>query len=127
MINKFRIKTKEEGFYNITSFVRQTVLESGIREGIAVIFTPECDGGIVISDLDQNVLCDEELALINMDFSRSEYGFVKEPQVKSMLTGVSQTVIVTESEPVLGKNQGVCFAEFNPGDERIFYIKVLRG
>ena len=128
MINKFRIKTKDEGFYNITSFVRQSVLESGVKEGIAVIFTPHNDAGILISDLDENILNSEELALINCAVLKG-WGndSTGEAHIKSMLAGVSQTVIVSESEPVLGKNQGVVFGEFNPGEERTFYVKVVKG
>ena len=125
MVKKYKIKTKEEGFYNITSFVRQTVLEAGVREGAALIFTPQSDSGIVITDLDESITESEKLALVKN--SSAGYGLVKEPQIKAMLAGVSQTVIVSESEPVLGKNQGVCFAEFNPAEERYFYVKVIKG
>lgn len=128
MKKQYRIKTKSEGFYNITSFVRQTVLESGVKEGIAVIFTPHNDAGILISDLDEDILQSEELALIKgADFKGWGNDSMEEAHIKSMLAGVSKTVIVSESEPVLGKNQGVVFGEFNPGEERTFYVKVVKG
>ena len=39
MLKVFKLNTGEEGFYNITSYVRQAVNESGVQEGIAV---PKC-------------------------------------------------------------------------------------
>ena len=40
MLKRYTIKTERRGLYNITSYVRQAVTESGVQEGIAVIFCP---------------------------------------------------------------------------------------
>lgn len=40
MLKRYTIKTERRGLYNITSYVRQAVTESGVQSGIAVVFCP---------------------------------------------------------------------------------------
>ena len=50
MPKRYTIKTERRGLYNITSYVRQAVTESGVREGIAVIFCPHTTAAITINE-----------------------------------------------------------------------------
>ena len=50
MLKKYNIKTDKEGLYNITSYVRQTLNESGVESGIAVIFCPHTTAAITINE-----------------------------------------------------------------------------
>ena len=49
MLKTIHLRTREQSaFYNITSYVRQAVNESGVSEGIAVVFCPHTTAGITI-------------------------------------------------------------------------------
>ena len=51
MLKAIHIRTKESSaFYNITSYVRQAVIESGVNEGIAVVYCPHTTAGITINE-----------------------------------------------------------------------------
>ena len=50
MLKRYTIKTERRGLYNITSYVRQAVTESGVQEGIAVIFCPHTTAAITINE-----------------------------------------------------------------------------
>ena len=65
MLKEIHIKTKQQtAFYNITSYVRQAVNESGINEGIAVVFCPHTTAGITINEnADPDVVDDLVFAL----------------------------------------------------------------
>ena len=50
MVYKYSLRTGTEGFYNVTAKVQQTVRESGITEGICVVFCPHTTAGITINE-----------------------------------------------------------------------------
>ena len=50
MLKRYTIKTERRGLYNITSYVRQAVTESGVQEGVAVIFCPHTTAAITINE-----------------------------------------------------------------------------
>ena len=59
MIYKFNLNTEYENFYNITSYVRQAVMESGVLNGVALVFCPHTTAGITINEnADPDVITD---------------------------------------------------------------------
>ena len=50
MLKRYTIKTERRGLYNITSYVRQAVTESGVQSGIAVVFCPHTTAAITINE-----------------------------------------------------------------------------
>ena len=49
MLKKFNISTKKDDIYEITADVKQAVEESGVKEGICVVFTPHTTAAIVVT------------------------------------------------------------------------------
>ena len=49
MLKKFNISTKKDDVYEITADVKQAVEESGVKEGICVVFTPHTTAAIVVT------------------------------------------------------------------------------
>lgn len=47
--------------------------------------------------------------------------------VKSTLTGVSQTLIIHSGRLLLGRWQGVYFAEYDGPRQRRYFVKVIEG
>jgi secondary thiamine-phosphate synthase enzyme len=42
--------TKEQEFVNITSLVNKAVSESGVKDGIAMVFVPHTTAGVTINE-----------------------------------------------------------------------------
>ncbi len=132
MIKTVHIKTKEQtAFYNITSYVRQAVIESGVNEGIAVVFCPHTTAGITINEnADPDVVCDLSLALNKAFPDRPQFRHAEgnsHAHMKSTCIGCSETVIVSDNRLLLGTWQGIYFVECDGPRDRTFYIKVMRG
>lgn len=124
-------KSKTE-MRDITEEIREAVITSGIKEGICVVFTPHTTTGILISEnvdprLQRDLL--GSLARVAPDTIRYAHGGGNAAaHIKSARSGVSVTIPVTEGQPMLGKWQGVFFAEFDgPRDKRDVVIKVIAG
>ena len=50
MIFEYNINTDKEGFYNITSYVKNAVTKSNIPNGLCVIYCPHTTAGITINE-----------------------------------------------------------------------------
>lgn len=124
-------KSKTE-MTDITNEVKEAVITSGIKEGICVVFTPHTTASVLISEnvdprLQRDLL--GSLSRIAPDNVRYAHGGGNAAaHIKSARTGVTLTIPVTGGQPLLGKWQGVLFAEFDgPREARNVIIKVIAG
>ena len=130
-LKEYGVKTGKNGYYNITREVELAVSQSGVRDGIAVVFCPHTTAGITVNEnADPDVVRDMTFTM-ERDFPKlPEYRHTEgnsDAHVKSTLTGVSLTLIVADGHPLLGRWQGVYFAEYDSPRSRKFYVKVLEG
>ncbi len=131
MIKKFSLKTEREGFYNITSYVRQSIMESGINDGIAIVFCPHTTAGITINEnADPDVVTDLLFALDKTYPDRPQFNHAEgnsAAHLKASCIGASETIIVNDGKLLLGTWQGIYFTEFDGPRNRTFYVKTLKG
>lgn len=72
MLKRYTIKTERRGLYNITSYVRQAVTESGVQSGIAVVFCPHTTAAITINEnADPDVKTDLHFTLWRKHFEQT--------------------------------------------------------
>ena len=130
MMYKFNLNTERENFYNITSYARQAVMESGVLNGTAVVFCPHTTAGITINEnADPDVITDLLYALDKTFPDRPQFKHAEgnsSAHLKASCIGSSATVIIENNCLVLGKWQGIYFAEFDGPRTRTFFVKVLR-
>ena len=117
-------------FVEITGKVAGLVRESGVRDGIAVVFTPHTTAGITINEnADPTVKGDITRKLERLierddpDFSHLEGN--SDSHLKSSLTGASETLIIEDGSIVLGTWQGIFLVEFDGPRTRKFFVKVI--
>lgn len=117
---------------DITREVTETVITSGIKEGICVVFTPHTTAAILISEnvdprLQRDLL--GSLSRVAPDNVRYAHGGGNAAaHIKSARSGVSVSIPVADGRPMLGEWQGVLFAEFDgPREARRVLIKVIAG
>lgn len=128
---KFELTCEREGFFNITPQVRRAIEESGVKEGICVVYCPHTTAGITINEnADEYVAKDVTLALNKVfprfvEFRHDEGN--SDGHVKSSVIGASETLIISDGAPVLGRWQDVYFAEFDPPRNRTFLVKITEG
>ncbi|MGN8938216.1 secondary thiamine-phosphate synthase enzyme YjbQ [Bittarella sp. HCP28S3_D9] len=127
----FQLSTGEHSFHDITSQVREYVRETGVRDGIAVVFTPHTTAAITINEnADPDVLRDLSAGLDKTFPPLREYCHFEgnsDAHMKSSLMAPSLSLIISEGRPILGTWQDIYFCEFDGPRRRTFYVKVIEG
>lgn len=126
--------TARQELVNVSDAVRRIVEASGVREGLCLIYCPHSTAGLVVnSPLDPMTPKDitaevDRLVPTRVDFFHT----VDTPSdavahVKASLVGVQQLLIVHDGTLMLGRSQGILFAEFDGPRDRELSIKVIEG
>lgn len=125
----YELHTPAEAFCNITAQVREAIRESGVADGICVVYCPHTTAGITINEnADPDVVTDLLLALSKSCPDRPEFRHAEgnsAAHMKASTVGCSQTILVEDGRPVLGTWQGIYFCEFDGPRCRKFYVKVM--
>jgi secondary thiamine-phosphate synthase enzyme len=128
MLYEFSLSTPNENFYNITPQLREAVTNSGVENGVAVVYCPHTTAGITINEnADPDVVRDLLLGLAKAFPDRPEFRHSEgnsAAHLKASAMGSSATVIVANGKPLLGTWQGVYFCEFDAPRQRKFYVEV---
>lgn len=131
MIKRLDIRTnKRNELVDITHGIRRLVRESGVKEGICVIFCPHTTAGLTINEnADPSVRIDisEHLSLLvpeNKNYKHLEGN--ADSHIKSVIVGQSLSLIIENGDIVLGTWQGVFFCEFDGPRNRYVLVKILR-
>mgnify|MGYP001351689519 CR=1 FL=1 len=114
---------------NITKLVEESILKSGIKDGIAIIYTTHTTAGITINenadpDVQKDMICFLNKLIPNLPtFEHTEGN--SDSHIKSTLVGNSKTLIIENGKLILGRWQGLYFFEFDGPRERKVIIKVI--
>jgi secondary thiamine-phosphate synthase enzyme len=131
MIYEYKLDAPKQDFYNITAQVREAVAQSGVTDGIAVIYCPHTTAGITINEnADPDVVRDLLFALDKTFPDRAEFRHAEgnsAAHLKASAVGSNATVIIDGGKLVLGTWQGIYFCEFDPPRSRKFFVKVQGG
>ncbi len=120
-------KAKEE-LIDITAQVREAVKESGIRQGMCIVYTPHTSAAVTVNESDDpRVVKDILLGLKHLKFESANFTFVEgnsPAHVKASIIGCSMTLLVDEGSLLLGTWQGVFLCEFDGPRSRKVHISV---
>lgn len=102
MLFTFDLKTLSQGLTDITSEVTEAISESGVYEGICIVFCPHTTASVMIKG-----------------------------DIDSVITA-SQTIIISGGKLLLGKRQRIYFCEHSELEieksvpkSRKFYVKII--
>ncbi len=116
---------------DVTSAVRRVLRESGVRDGLAVLFVPHTTAAVTINEnADPDVVADLVMELNKIVPFADGYRHAEgnsAAHLKSTLVGASETLLVKGGEPVLGTWQGIYFCEFDGPRRRTLHLKVISG
>lgn len=115
--------TEREEMIEITSEVENFLRESGVKQGVCVLFTQHTTCGLTINEnADPDVKSDMLLFLKNLipqyyeGFRHFEHN--SDAHIKSTLVGSSITVPFENGKLLLGRWQGIYLCEFDGERER---------
>ena len=129
MLSTHTLQTGKEGFYDITSAIRESIRKSGIEDGLCLVYCPHTTAGLTINEnADPDVVRDLLLGLAEAFPDRPGFRHAEgnsAAHLKASCLGASVTLIVENGTPVLGTWQGVYFCEFDGPRERRFQVKII--
>ena len=128
----FGIKTGQLcAMIDITSEIQNQVKDSGIKNGICIIFVPHTTAGITInenSDTDLiRYIVMETRKMVSLPVSDQNRGENFAAIINASATGYSLTVIIEEGRLVLGTWQGIYFMEYDGPRIRKVHVKIIEG
>ena len=128
-IKEYVIQTGHEGMIPVTGEVREAVRQSGIHDGICMVYCPHTTAGITINEnADPDVVHDLLLGLDKAFPDRAEFRHIEgnsAAHLKASCVGSSQTIFIQDGKLLLGTWQGVYFCEFDGPRTRKFYVKCI--
>lgn len=131
MFFEYTLVTTRNAFYDITGKVRDAVSQSGVIEGVCVVYSPHTTAAVTVNEsLDYDVRHDMMLGLEKAFPDRSEFRHGEgnsSAHLKACSVGASETLIIKDGRLMLGTWQTVYFCEFDAPRKRTFYVKVLTG
>ncbi len=130
MIQTFQVRTSAQTeLINITRSVQEAVQETGVEDGICIVFIPHTTAGVTINEnADPSVVQDILMELNKIVPFKEPYRHTEgnsPAHIKASLVGCSQTIFVASRELVLGTWQGIFFCEFDGPRNRKVHVKVI--
>jgi secondary thiamine-phosphate synthase enzyme len=131
---ELRIKTKREGeMVDLTNQVIEAVNDSGVSDGMCLLFVPGSTGALSTVEYEPGLMEDipealERLAPSNRDYKHNRtWGCDNgRSHVRATLIGPDLTVPVSDGKPVLGTWQQIVFLELDTrGRDRKIIVKVV--
>ena len=127
MLFDFRLDTPAEGLVDITNEVSEAVKESGVYEGICVIYCPHTTAAITINEnADPDVKTDFVMGMGKSFADLAQFRHAEcnsDAHIKSSTVGASETVIISKGKLLLGTWQDIYFCEFDgPASRNVLVI-----
>ena len=128
-----KLKTqKPQQMIKITNSVREDLQKSGIKEGIAVIFSTHTTAGFTINEnADPDVLHDMlygfEKNFPTEDIKYRHLEGNSHAHIKTTICGPSQTLIIHEGDILFGIWKDLYFCDFDGPRNRTYYVKIIEG
>ena len=116
---------------DITGTISADLKESGINDGLCVVFVPHTTAAVTINEnADPSVKRDILTKLASLIPQQGDYHHLEgnsDAHLKASLLGFAETLLVQDGRLVLGTWQDVYFAEFDGPRKRTYYVKVMSG
>ncbi len=133
MLKTLSIETESgESLVNITGKLRVAVIESGVKEGICVVYVPHTTAALTVnSAMDPKTPMDivgevHRIVPTRVDFQHT-YDTPADAagHVKASLIGGDLSLIVTDGDLLLGGSQSVMFFEFDGPRTRKVVVRIM--
>ncbi len=123
--------SRETDFVDITPEVEKVITSSGIKEGVALIYSEHTTGAIVINEKEAGLL-EDYLELLRTLVPRGK-GYMHNridsnahAHLRALILGNEKLVPVVNFKPALGTWQRIFFVELDGPRRRKIIVKVLK-
>ena len=114
---------------DITSKITKLVKESGVTEGLCMLYVPHTTGAVTINEsADPSVRGDILMVLNQIVPWEADYKHMEgnsPAHVKSTLVGPSELVAIENGALILGTWQGIFFCEFDGPRTRKVHVRII--
>ena len=121
-----------ESLVNITDKLRVAIKESGVAEGICVVYVPHTTAALTVnSAMDPNTPLDIVDEVHRIVPTRVDFQHIYDTpadaagHVKASLIGGDLSLIITNGELLLGGSQSVMFFEFDGPRSRKVVVRIM--
>jgi secondary thiamine-phosphate synthase enzyme len=131
-LKEISIKTSEHTqMIDITAQVAEAVRESGVRDGVCIVFSNHTTAAVTINEnADPDVQSDfirEINKIVPWDDGYRHREGNSAAHLKASMTGASETVIISGGRLYLGTWQGIYFLEYDGPRNRHVSVKIIAG
>lgn len=116
---------------DITAQVQRKVTESGIKDGVCMIYVPHTTGAVTINEnADPDVVRDFTMEINKIVPWEDGYHHMEgnsAAHLKSSMIGFSEQVIIEDGRLLLGTWQGIYFCEYDGPRRRKVLVKIMQG
>jgi secondary thiamine-phosphate synthase enzyme len=113
---------------DITKDIKEAVIKSGIKSGIATVFCPHSTASVIIFEKSDATLKRDLLGMLKDVVPFRDYNHSNaRAHLKAAFLRSNLTLIVENAEVILGEWQGIYLVEFDGPRERTVHIKVISG
>jgi secondary thiamine-phosphate synthase enzyme len=131
-LKEISIKTSEHTqMIDITAQVAAAVRESGVRDGVCIVFSNHTTAAVTINEnADPDVQSDfirEINKIVPWDDGYRHREGNSAAHLKASMTGASETVIISGGRLYLGTWQGIYFLEYDGPRNRHVSVKIIAG
>ncbi len=122
---------KKREYINITTEVENTLAESGINEGFALVSAMHLTAGVYINDHESGLIRDLDEMLENLAPYRANYAHHRtgenngDAHLKNLLIGHQVLIPITTGKLDFGPWQQIFYAEFDGQRNKRVVIKVI--
>lgn len=132
MIETLSVQTRSRiEMIDMTLRIQKVVDQSGIQEGLCVVFVPHTTAALTINEnADADVQRDIIQHLSSLIPHKSSYRHAEgnsDSHIKVSLSGSSETILITQGRLLLGTWQSVFLCEFDGARNRKCCVKVIAG
>lgn len=128
----FKIQTnKRNQVIDVTDEVREIVSESGVKNGLCVVYVPHSTASVIINENWDPNINDDFLELLTSLVPKGKWRHDKvdgngDSHIKAAICGPSETIIIKDGDLLLGKWQNVMIADFDGPRERKVFVVVFK-
>jgi len=132
MIHELKVQTEQQiQLREVTREVQRIVENSGISDGIALLFVPHTTAAVTINEnADPDVVIDLVNGLNKLVPLHDNYRHLEgnsAAHIKSSLVGAGEQLIIRSGQLLLGTWQGIYFCEFDGPRTRKLLVKLIEG
>ena len=115
---------------DVTLLVRKAVQESGVKEGLCIVYCPHTTAAITINENSDPAVVNDilkmlsELAPANAGYAHAEGN--SDAHIKASMIGNSRLIPIESGNLLLGTWEAIFFCEFDGPRERKLVVKVIK-